>query len=99
MGASSFENWGRGPTAKEAFYTLVERAKYEDGHGGYTGTIAEKHGFVMCGSVKTKGEAMELVGKLFDAEDSRIQDKWGPAGCIKVEDEKDLFVFFGYASS
>jgi hypothetical protein len=45
MGATTFANVGRGATAQEAFGGLVSAARYEYGHGGYTGTIAEKSGF------------------------------------------------------
>lgn len=98
MGACSFEAWGHGINAKEAFTQVVEEALYEEGHGGYTGTVAEKTAFTMVGTVATVKEARELCGKLMDDEDCRIQDKWGPAGCIAVKDS-DTFLFFGYASS
>jgi hypothetical protein len=45
MGATTFANVGRGATAQDAFGGLVSSARYEYGHGGYTGTIAEKQGF------------------------------------------------------
>lgn len=45
MGATSFRVTTRGDTAKAAFRTAVEDAQYESGHGGYTGTIAEKNEF------------------------------------------------------
>ncbi len=46
MGAADFSNVGRGKTPDEAFDYLVTEARYEHGHGGYTGTIAEKHSFI-----------------------------------------------------
>lgn len=45
MGASTFVEVAVGPTVKEAFDRITDQARYEHGHGGYTGTIAEKHGF------------------------------------------------------
>ena len=47
MGATTFitVGWGRG--AREAFNAAVEHAQYEHGHGGYSGTIAEKHSFTL----------------------------------------------------
>lgn len=45
MGGVSFLNIGVGKTADEAFRHLSDEASYEHGHGGYTGTIAEKPGF------------------------------------------------------
>ena len=47
MGGCTFYNEVEGKTAKAAFTRAVEDAQYESGHGGYTGTIAEKHSFVM----------------------------------------------------
>lgn len=40
---------------------------------------------------------MDYATKLIDENDPRIDDKWGPAGCIKAERNK--YVFFGWASS
>lgn len=45
MGASQFGNVGIGNDAKDAFAELVQQARYEHGHGGYTGSIGEKHSF------------------------------------------------------
>ena len=44
-GANSFFTEGAGRTAEEAFSRACDEAAHEHGHGGYTGTIAEKHGF------------------------------------------------------
>jgi|TARA_R100001086_G_scaffold43279_1_gene19127 hypothetical protein len=46
MGASEYMNIGKGRTAQEAFDRLVTSAQWEHGHGGYSGTIAEKRDFV-----------------------------------------------------
>ena len=95
MGATTFITSGNGSTAKKAFQTAVEEANYMYGHSGYTGTIAEKLSFVeiQC----PEGTApMEFARELMEKEDSRIDDKWGPAGCIKVMDGK--YLFFGWAS-
>lgn len=45
MGANQFEQVGRGKTAKEAFSAAREQAQWEHGHGGYSGTLAEKDSF------------------------------------------------------
>ena len=47
MGADTFFTRSTGKNAKEAFSKAVQDAKHESGHGGYTGTIAEKSTFVM----------------------------------------------------
>ena len=43
MGASTFLTRATGKTAREAFASATSDARYEHGHGGYTGTIAEKN--------------------------------------------------------
>ena len=45
MGADTFQTISFGPNATEAFRNAQEEARYEHGHHGYTGTIAEKDGF------------------------------------------------------
>lgn len=96
MGANTFSLTAKGKTAREAFEAAVAQAQYENGHGGYTGTIAEKSGFVMIAlpaGRKAGGYAQELIEK----NDLRIEDKWGPAGCIALGD--NTWYFFGWASS
>jgi hypothetical protein len=86
------------PSAKEAFRSAVDQARYEYGHGGYTGTIAEKGEFVMIGTAPDKQAASQMADDLIDNEDQRINDKWGPAGCIEVTGEDGGWLFFGWAS-
>jgi len=64
MGANVFYNIGKGKTAKEAFDTVVENALWNHGHGGYTGTIAEKHGYTEF--KRPKGMREATVRKLLD---------------------------------
>ena len=45
MGAEYFETVSFGSTPGKAFTSAVKEAKYEYGHRGYTGTIAEKDGY------------------------------------------------------
>ena len=47
MGATSFSTIMRGDTLDEAYRKATEDAYYWNGHGGYTGTIAEKSGCVL----------------------------------------------------
>ena len=49
----------------------------------------------MMGEVPTMDEAIKLADQFVEVNDSRIDDKWGPAGCIKVG--KGQFLFFGWA--
>lgn len=98
MGASEFFQFSNGETAKKAFINAVQEAKDDYGHNGYTGTIAEKNEYVRVGTVNTKEEAKELAEKLLLDDDPRIEDKWGPAGAICINDTNE-WLFFGWASS
>lgn len=101
MGAQDFDCYVKGKTAEGAFRDAVDQALYYYGHRGYTGSIAEKHDYVVVGKVKTYAEAEAMARKLMDDNDDRITDKWGPAGCIEVLDDEGErgFLFFGWASS
>ena len=130
MGATTFRTSATGATAAEAFRAAAKQAAYEHGHGGYTGTIAEKYSFIMIRdtieSVAQKAatgkpryretfapwvlkdleeaakstdpykRAAAVAGFLIEDNDPRIDDKWGPAGCIEVT--KGEYLFFGWAS-
>ena len=102
MGADFFETESLGTTPKEAFNQAVEDARYMDGHGGYTGTIAEKNSFVMITLPKGK-DPYDYINELIEENDDRIYEKWGPAGCFELPGEtqsgQKRFLFFGYASS
>lgn len=100
MGASEFVSVAKGKTAKAAFKVAVDEAAYDHGHAGYTGTIAEKSEFVLISNkrAETVKEACDLAEQLISEGDERVDDKWGPAGCIRVGDS-DTYVFFGWASS
>ncbi len=47
MGATEFSTTAKGRTAHDAFQAAREEAAYWHGHGGYTGSVAEKHDFVL----------------------------------------------------
>ena len=98
MGATEFVTRGNGATAEEAFAAARDEAQYMYGHGGYSGTIAEKGSFTMMerGRRYSSEEGVKYVDLLLDANDRRIADKWGPAGCIQLEDNG--WLFFGHAS-
>lgn len=46
MGATNFTQYGFGQTMGEAFRSAHDAAAWEYGHGGYSGSLAEKHGAV-----------------------------------------------------
>lgn len=102
MGATTFMKVGRGVTADGAFRELVSSAQHENGHGGYTGTIAEKSEFTMIrlpeppdDKTPAQWAAIE-ADRLIEEDDPRISDKWGPAGCFDLGDGS--YLFFGWAS-
>jgi hypothetical protein len=110
MGAEVFYNKAKGNNANDVFKQESEHACYEHGHGGYTGTIAEKNGYTMSRKPKDIGadEWIEMVED-FDEDDTSQEhytalksdfeiydDKWGDALCVKTDDG---FIFCGWASS
>lgn len=110
MGAATFTNIGRGINARAAFNSVTQEAQHEHGHGGYSGSIAEKGSFVIIPDSEVKeiirnvdhhnksslkDLALAAANFLMDNDDDRISDKWGPAGCIKVKDGE--YLFFGWA--
>lgn len=98
MGANTFIVTSSGKTAREAFQAATAQARHEYGHRGYTGTIAEKHDFVIINDTAMAfSEAQRFANKLIDNEDRRIDDKWGPAGAIRLD--SDEWLFFGWASA
>ena len=103
MGAEQFITTSSGRSPQEAFNRAVEEAAYECGHGGYTGTIAEKESFVLI-DVPEGESPQKFANRLMDEDDPRIDDKWGPAGAVvltgpdKVSPETS-YIFFGWASS
>lgn len=98
MGACTFSTVGKGKTADKAFAAAVAQARHEHGHGGYTGTIAEKYGYVLIEppAGQSRDERKRFAWDLIDAGDRRVDDKWGPAGCIPLGN--DEWFFFGWAS-
>ena len=90
MGAVTFETLAFGKTADEAFSKAVEDARQMNGHGGYTGTIAEKDTFEVVPESEHKGRQKRTVAReLIEEEDERIQSKWGPAGAINCSGTKE----------
>ena len=103
MGAETFYHTAPGKTAHKAFASAVKDAAYEFGHRGYTGSIAEKDSYVLVTKevFANRDAAMDYADKLIDECDERIDDKWGPAGCVQFENPlgEVEYLFFGWASS
>ncbi len=146
MGSSDFFTSERGTSAQDAFNRATAEALHEHGHGGYTGTIAEKQSFTLfvvnkplyrqlvrkrlraaeeglkttkkdnwrfkpltqtIAKMRTESETPTfnpqlLANHYMEEGDPRIDDKWGPAGCLPYPKEKGKpdrkFLFFGSAS-
>ncbi|ATL65099.1 hypothetical protein [Nocardia terpenica] len=105
MGAQQFITYSEHTDIRAAFDAAVEDAQHEYGHGGYTGSIAEKDAYTII-TADPIGEtaADTLIDDLFDAQDPRIDDKHGPAGAIAIADTDNPariagWVFFGWAAS
>ena len=109
MGAEVFYNRAKGTSASKAFNQEHQQACYENGHGGYTGSIAEKSGFTMSHKPKDidANKWVEMVEE-FDYDDKNqdyfrqlkkdyevYDDKWGDALCVPTSDG---FIFCGWAS-
>lgn len=84
MGACDFENYiaksDEVQTAEQAYRVAYDEAAYESGHGGYTGTIAEKSGFFM----KQLGPVSREAAWPIVRAEQETQDKWGPAACLAI---------------
>ncbi|WP_345638637.1 hypothetical protein [Rugosimonospora acidiphila] len=86
MGADTFEVYSDGRDVHDAFRTAVDAVAWEHGHGGYTGTIAEKSEFVIITKrAMSYDDATRMADDLLNRDDSRVADKWGPAGAIPVK--------------
>ena len=80
---------------REWFFEDMEAAAYASGHGGYTGTIAEKRFY-----------PLEFHDRLFpsreEAEEYLLKknDKWGPAFAVSfLEGGKKRWMIGGWCSS
>lgn len=112
MGATNFRTTVEieNGSIADTFHKAVEQARHEYGHGGYTGTIAEKHGYKLIKTLydatddelnkieKAAFDAIEKDGCLID-DDDLPATKWGPAAAIVyMRNGKKLVRFFGWAS-
>jgi hypothetical protein len=89
MGAQDFANEYRGKaTIEEAYDELRERALYEHGHSGYTGTIAETNGFILDPGVKEPMTSEDAYKRAHDWDRAMngedFPHKWGPAWAIPL---------------
>lgn len=115
MGATTFfvKRKGQYQNARQAFIDAVQEAQYEYGHGGYTGTIAEKKSFSII-EVPNRKDPYVFAKECLENSEGKFWDaKWGPAACVEVKNsflKKErgeywkakrnfkVFYFFGWAS-
>lgn len=98
MGADCFVTTAKGKTAKEAFREAVDEAQYKYGHGGYTGTIAEKHDFTMDKGFKPDPASEKpVIEQAQDYAWTKVEDedKYGPA--VGLDLGEGQFLFYGVA--
>lgn len=93
MGSVTVVNQSSKGTMIEAYRELVEKAEWDYGHSGYSGTIAESSGVVLAKGSEpmTLLEAEALADEMLRNYDDQIE-KWGPAVAIPVDDGSWLFV-------
>lgn len=95
MGAEYFTDRATGKTVREAFKNAQEKAWWDHGHSGYSGTIAEKPGATLV--ERLPGETVQQAMDRLDDSDL-VNDKWGNCAAIKTDNFEE-YVFFGWASS
>ncbi len=84
MGGCQFSNRGEGWSAEEAFERIHDEAQYDHGHGGYSGTIAEKHDFRVKRPPTADSDSPEWKAWYEELLDKN--DKWGPAECVVLRE-------------
>ena len=81
MGAYDFTNCVEVTDVQKAFDAAHSAAQHEHGHGGYTGSLAEKHGYrVLSRTPLERGEELSAFINIH-LEDN---DKWGPAFAVPL---------------
>jgi hypothetical protein len=124
MGATEFYTTAVGISPDAAFQAAREAALWDRGHGGYTGSVAEKSSYIVIPDTAEQvlvryreydcpnpriisalqcGETTAIASALVELDDSRIIDKWGPAGCltfglVPFSSQLKQYLFFGWAS-
>lgn len=114
MGADQFHTISDGATVGEAFDAAADKALWEHGQGGYTGTIAEKDGYavvplpngltaeefagLVVAAWQDDGPLVAMVG---DRQAKRLLDLYGDkwGPAIAVDYGHGSWLFFGLASS
>lgn len=86
MGANTFFVYRDGESVIKCFNAAVADYEFEYGHSGYTGTIAEKSQVTVVQREPVPYEdARILAQQLIERQDVRVDNKFGPAGAIRVK--------------
>ena len=91
-GGTDFWDWGQGSDPRKVFSDLQARAQHEYGHGGYSGSIAEKDGY----KIRSREKMNTKEAEAFANRDIDNNDKWGPAFAIP---SGNGWLFYGIAST
>lgn len=93
MGAEQFTSIATGKDAQDAFQGACKDARYDHGHSGYTGTIAEKSGFVEFALPPgTKASEIEDMASNFDYSadaKARLIDLLGESKAVEMAEVYD----------
>lgn len=92
MGATTFTAYSPNTDPAAAFAAAVDEAQYERGHGGYSGSIAEKEDFTVASPRPVPlADALSMARELTNTDP--WDDKYGPAGAIAVRgSRRSLYV-------
>jgi len=85
-GAAEFSHFVKGTDPGKLFRELVDHARHESGHGGYSGTIAEKPGF----KIRSRTPMSMAAARNFVDKDIDKNDKWDDAFAVPISESKDL---------
>lgn len=73
---------------------MIHSARYDYGHAGYTGTIAEANGIDL---ELFREETEDDLNKDYDLVD-KYAEKWGPVVVIRVKDKPNHYALLGIYS-
>jgi hypothetical protein len=98
MGAVVFSETVTGSTLDEAFRKAKDEAEKMYGSIGYSGIAAKPDVILMEDFELAWREAAEHADWLIASADPRIDDKWGPAGALRLHpiDGKPAWLIFGW---
>ncbi|MFE7136037.1 hypothetical protein ACFVIM_34825 [Streptomyces sp. NPDC057638] len=102
MAGRPFSQVATGPTLDAAFREAVAEAQREYGAHSYSGTIGMKQEVTLIDEPpREEGDARLRVERLLDLDDSRIRNKWGPAGALPLHPVGGCpaWLLFGWAAS